>query len=216
MTFQLARRFNAGTLQIGGGGVLGGGNYSAGISIGNSGALAMSASSSQTFSGAISNSGALTLNGSGNVLFSNSISTGGVLPQASGQAGDGSDGVICQRLNAAGHAACVTSANLTDGASNTILVGEKRLNPSFCTTQCQPNDNAGYVGGFQDDSSCWGGYGVMQSNGAVSSGFLFWPPVMDRTAPLDTMDSLADGHNFWFGSSHAGAPSSCFATARSR
>ncbi len=133
-----------------------------------------------------------------------SPNNGGVLPQASGQAGDGSDGVICQRLNAAGHAACVTSANLTDGASNTILVGEKRLNPSFCTTQCQPNDNAGYVGGFQDDSSCWGGYGVMQSNGTVSSGFLFWPPVMDRTAPLDTMDSLADGHNFWFGSSHAG------------
>ncbi len=140
----------------------------------------------------------------GNGGTSNAGSSQGECGLGWGQAGDGNDGVICQRQNAAGNAASMSASDLTDGASNTIMLGEKRLNPNFWTKECQPDDNEGYVGGFQDDSIRWGGYGVMQSNGTVSSGFLFWPPLMDRPAPLDSPGSLVDGHNFWYGSSHAG------------
>ena len=45
---------------------------------------------------------------------------------------------------------------MTDGASNTILVGEKHLNLSFCTTAAEPDDNDGYCASFEDDVVRWG------------------------------------------------------------
>ena len=45
----------------------------------------------------------------------------------------------------------VRMKNITDGTSKTLLIGEKRMNASFCTTDQQYDDNDGYVGGFQDD-----------------------------------------------------------------
>jgi prepilin-type N-terminal cleavage/methylation domain-containing protein len=38
-----------------------------------------------------------------------------------------------------------------DGITKTILVGEKCMNVTYCTTDQQPDDNVGYIGGFQDD-----------------------------------------------------------------
>ena len=46
--------------------------------------------------------------------------------------------------------------SVDDGMSNTLLVAEKRLNSRFVTTECQPSDNDGYVGGFSDDVVRWG------------------------------------------------------------
>ena len=118
-------------------------------------------------------------------------------------AGDGNDGVVCERINALGRFASVTSSDLTDGASNTIMVGEKNLNSMFFTTECEPDDNAGYVGGYQDDVARWGGCGTMDNNGNFT-GPLF-PPAMDRPGGTENFASIAaTGRNFWFGSSHTG------------
>lgn len=68
-----------------------------------------------------------------------------------GTFGNGRDGVIC-RLGVAVRA----PAQVRDGLSTTLLVGEKRINKSHCTTDQQPDDNDGYVGGFQDDVVRWG------------------------------------------------------------
>jgi prepilin-type N-terminal cleavage/methylation domain-containing protein len=61
--------------------------------------------------------------------------------------GDGRDGVIVEM----GSVRPVRFKDITDGTSKTLLIGEKRLNVSYCTTDQQPDDNDGFVGGFQDD-----------------------------------------------------------------
>ncbi len=68
--------------------------------------------------------------------------------------GNGNDGVIIEL----GTTAFVNFAAITDGTSNTILIGEKHMNINFVTTECQPDDNDGYVGGFQDDVVRWGAF----------------------------------------------------------
>jgi prepilin-type N-terminal cleavage/methylation domain-containing protein len=67
-----------------------------------------------------------------------------------GVGGNGRDGVIVR--NDVGQ---MPSARITDGLSNTVLFGEKRMNAQWATSQCQPDDNCGYVGGFQDDVVRW-------------------------------------------------------------
>ncbi len=59
-TYTASTAITGGTLQIGGAGVLGGGNYPGAISIASSAALIVNSSSNQTFSGAISGGGGLT------------------------------------------------------------------------------------------------------------------------------------------------------------
>jgi autotransporter-associated beta strand protein len=74
-TYTGATTINAGTLEIGNTGRLGGGNYSANIA--NSGTFIYSGTSNQTLSGIISSTGALTQNGSGTlILAGNNTYTG--------------------------------------------------------------------------------------------------------------------------------------------
>jgi prepilin-type N-terminal cleavage/methylation domain-containing protein/prepilin-type processing-associated H-X9-DG protein len=86
----------------------------------------------------------------------------------------------------------ISEASITDGMSNTLLVGEKRMNINYCTTQCQPDDNDGYVGGFQDDVVRWGAF----------------TPAPDWQGPLAAQPAsfatLAP-NDYQFGSSHPGA-----------
>jgi prepilin-type processing-associated H-X9-DG protein len=84
-------------------------------------------------------------------------------------------------------ATAISQAKISDGMSNTFLVGEKRMNISFVTTQTQPDDNDGYVGGFQDDVVRWGAF----------------PPQPDWQGPLATFATLIPG-DYQFGSSHPG------------
>ncbi len=110
-----------------------------------------------------------------------------------GDYGDGSvNGVVVHQ------GTCIISlASVRDGASNTILVGEKHLNLSFCSTEPEPDDNDGYVGGFEDNAVRWGDYGP---NG---SGHL--PPAPDDFGPLETFANIIP-QIYRFGSSHpAGA-----------
>ncbi len=63
-----------------------------------------------------------------------------------GMYGDGKDGVIVEQA-----VGIIRFRDITDGTSHTLLIGEKRMNVAYCTTDQQPDDNDGYVGGFQDD-----------------------------------------------------------------
>ena len=132
-------------------------------------------------------------------------------------AGDGNDGVLCCRVDAFGRNAWVTSSDLTDGASNTIMVGEKNLNPNFCTDAVPAgrqrrlrrrlSGRRGSLGRLRRHAKQW-----QLSAAGSCSGHRSWIDLPHWTRS----PRPADGHNFWFGSSHAGAPSSSFATARSR
>jgi len=107
-----------------------------------------------------------------------------------GMYGNGIDGAIC-RLGVATR----VPAQITDGLSSTILVGEKRMNASFCMSDQQADDNDGYVGGFQDDVVRWGAAGTPDGNLVPTLDFT-GPPYQWRQPP-----SLFP--NIWqFGSSH--------------
>ncbi len=117
---------------------------------------------------------------------------GGTSPiggDGSGIYGDGSDGLVPMQGVGA-----VTFADIPDGTSNTILVGEKRMNASFATTECQADDNDGYVGGMQDDVSRWGAF----------------PPALDVTGPIADPSNIHP-QIFQFGSSHRAGFQAVFA-----
>ena len=67
-TFNRATEITSGTLNIGGTGLLGGGNYSADIT--NNGTLSYNSSAAQIFSGTISGTGNLSVNGGGTLVLS--------------------------------------------------------------------------------------------------------------------------------------------------
>jgi prepilin-type N-terminal cleavage/methylation domain-containing protein len=104
--------------------------------------------------------------------------------------GSGNDGLVIRYL----HADFVSLRDIPDGVSNTLLVAEKHMNLTFVTTECQPDDNDGYVGGFQDDVVRWGAF----------------PPHPDEF--LGMYNTANDHPNIWqFGSSHPGGFQGVFA-----
>ena len=107
----------------------------------------------------------------------------------SGIYGDGHDGVIIQQSYGT-----TNLKNITDGSSKTLLIGEKRMNVTYCTTDQQPDDNDGFVGGFQDDVVRWVDH-------ASPYGALV--PDADWFGPPYTGANLHPGI-FQFGSSHPG------------
>jgi type II secretory pathway pseudopilin PulG len=104
--------------------------------------------------------------------------------------GDGKDGLVI-RL---GKTDFVSLQDIPDGASNTLMVGEKHMNLTYVTTEPQPDDNDGYVGGFQDDVVRWGAF----------------PPVHDSFFAEYTQGNLHPG--IWqFGSNHPSGFQAVFA-----
>jgi hypothetical protein len=113
----------------------------------------------------------------GNAGTSNAGGDGG------GRYGNGKDGVITEL----GTVPFIAMRDIIDGTSNTILIGEKHMNIKYCDTQCQADDNVGYVGGFQDDVVRWGAF----------------PPKQDDPEPLYTWNWGSLFPSIWqFGSSH--------------
>lgn len=112
-----------------------------------------------------------------------------------GTFGNGRDGVIC-RLDAGIRRA----DQIGDGLSSTLLVGEKRLNVAYCRTDQQPDDNDGYVGGFQDDVVRWG-----PSNTPWGA----FPPAPDFVGGQFTWSTIHP--TIWqFGASHVAGPGVVF------
>jgi prepilin-type N-terminal cleavage/methylation domain-containing protein len=104
--------------------------------------------------------------------------------------GDGSkDGVVVRMGTMR-----LSTAQIVDGTEQTILLGEKLLNADYCTTQNQPDDNDGYVGGMQDDVVRW-----CPTN---DGGKTYVGPMPDYHGPLPSYSQLYP-HNYIFGSSHA-------------
>jgi prepilin-type N-terminal cleavage/methylation domain-containing protein len=110
---------------------------------------------------------------------------------SAGVYGNGSDGLVIQLIP---NAQFVRLTDIPDGASNTLLVGEKRMNRRYVRTECQADDNDGYVGGFQDDVVRWGAF----------------PPGPDVFTDLYTTST--DHPLIWqFGSSHPAGLQGVFA-----
>ena len=113
--------------------------------------------------------------------------------------GTGVDGVVMQL----GSGTC-NAADITDGISNTIMVGEKLLNANFVMTS-EPNDNDGYVAGFEDDTVRWGSWDSGNANDPNNVG----PPIADFYGPAWTFSNLMP-NNYRFGSAHAGGANFVF------
>jgi prepilin-type N-terminal cleavage/methylation domain-containing protein/prepilin-type processing-associated H-X9-DG protein len=106
--------------------------------------------------------------------------------------GDGSvDGVVVRQGTGD-----ISVTQITDGTSNTLMVGEKRINATYCTSDQQWDDNDGYVGGFQDDVVRWGAFSDPPAENAPGS-----PPVLDFRGPPISRSDISP-LNFQFGSSH--------------
>ena len=87
--------------------------------------------------------------------------------------GDGTvDGIVVMQGDMPGGGTRIISlADVTDGASNTIMAGEKRMNAEyyfFAPGAGEPDDDAGYVGGYQDDIVRYGALGGSTSQRPLS------------------------------------------------
>ena len=70
--------------------------------------------------------------------------------------GNGTDGALTRRPGGApNRGQSVRIAMITDGTSNTMLVGEKRLRPENLG-KAQSHDDQGFTSGWDRDEVCWG------------------------------------------------------------
>jgi prepilin-type N-terminal cleavage/methylation domain-containing protein len=132
---------------------------------------------------------------------SSAICTSNQAPCATGY-----NGIIFQRSQ-------VKIASITDGTSNTYMVGEKPMDPNFYTVG-RPNnvavrdwgdDGCAYQG-LDDDLVRWSGFVTVTGN-ATTAAITAWnpePPWQDRRGAVDLLRSA-------FGSAHAGTFNMCLA-----
>jgi len=108
------------------------------------------------------------------------------IERASGSLGNGSDGVVVRRPGVtperSGHVAPDT---ISDGSSNTLLVGEKYVQPDLLGTQ-QTDEDQGWVAGWDWDTIRFG----------------HEPPIVPANGRFDPLR---------FGSDHPGGMNAAFA-----
>ena len=83
----------------------------------------------------------------------------------------------------------VTMAMITDGASNTYLLGEKNVCPDYYLTGMDPGDDWTMFTGQQDDIVRSVGYPDPNTPGA----YIYYPPIQD-TPGLLSYDSFGSAH----------------------
>jgi prepilin-type N-terminal cleavage/methylation domain-containing protein len=87
-----------------------------------------------------------------------------------GSYGNGRDGAVVRRPNGSTTRSISVTlrSGIPDGTSNTVLVGEKRIDPSRVGTT-QADDDQGYVAGWDWDTIRWGQNAPLQDqNGSVT------------------------------------------------
>jgi len=87
----------------------------------------------------------------------------------------------------------IKMADITDGVSNTYLIGEKSCNPDHYTDGTDGSDDNGWIVGYDFDVNRWVQVGDITDPDPVTKGYL--PPVQDTPGFL---------FNFSFGSAHSG------------
>jgi prepilin-type N-terminal cleavage/methylation domain-containing protein len=69
--------------------------------------------------------------------------------------GNGNDGVVVRRPGGGkNRTSSIKISSITDGTSNTLMVGEKRLRPEM-VGQLQLHDDQGFTAGWDRDEVCW-------------------------------------------------------------
>ena len=123
--------------------------------------------------------------------------------------GDGTaDGILVMQgsdstTRIGGQTRAISLADVTDGASNTIMVGEKRMNADYYVFPAgggEPDDDAGYVGGFQDDIVRFGALG----GATPQAPYQALPPEPDLASKVAN-PATAQYYGYQFGSAHAGS-----------
>ncbi len=86
----------------------------------------------------------------------------------------------------------VRMADITDGASNTLLLGEKYVNPDNYLTGQDPGDDWNFMTGCQDD--------IVRGCGSAADGAAYFPrtPMQDTPGYAGSM-----GCTLYFGSAHS-------------
>lgn len=69
--------------------------------------------------------------------------------------GNGTDGVVVRKPGFPNRGQSMRIAIITDGTSNTLLIGEKRLRPENLG-KAQSHDDQGFTSGWDRDEVCWG------------------------------------------------------------
>jgi len=178
-TYSGATTISAGTLQIGGAGLLGGGSYSANIAInGATSTFLYNSSSNQTLTGLISGNGVFTKNGSG-MLSINASNTIGAKTVNGGTL----------RIVAAGNVGGIGASNSTVNLNNgsTLQLGG--------TTNSTSNNNAVYNGAVINIDSTGGATVANDTlNGLIQGGTGGWFTINTNGGAQSQLTSLNSGY----------------------
>jgi prepilin-type N-terminal cleavage/methylation domain-containing protein len=87
----------------------------------------------------------------------------------------------------------VKAADIIDGTSNTLLLGEKYVNPDHYLTGLDGGDDWSFINGCQDDS--------VRGCGSSADGDAYFPLVPLQDTP--GFGLAASGGSVWFGSAHS-------------